>query len=164
MKTILGTLILSCLVIASGQNTFFQNEERDHFDKKLYSVVPLSHFGTGPKQFAALSPDDRASLLACHDVLSAFFRALDRGGDLSQFQSPELARKYANGEGLLGPEMSLMEIGVFDWNIRDTGKKLDLSFFALVFSDGEWVLSKNVATLERSGSSWHVVDLQWKQK
>jgi hypothetical protein len=124
----------------------------------------LSRFGTGPKQFASLSANEREKLLACRDALIAFFTAMDEGRDISPYLTPELAREYGNGAALLDPETTIVEVGIFDGSIRDAVKKIDLRFLFVGSSEGDWILSKNVATLEWSGSDWRVAAFRWKEK
>jgi hypothetical protein len=164
MRTVVRVMIVALFSLGCVRGSFSQTADRESFDKKLYSVIPLSRFGTGPKQFASLSTNEREKLLACRDALIAFFTALDEGRDISPYLTPELARKYGNGATLIDPEGTIMEVGVFDWNIGDTGKKIDLRFLAVVSSEGDWVLSKNVATLEWSASHWRVAAFRWKEK
>jgi hypothetical protein len=164
MRTVVRVAIVALFLLGCAQGSRSQAAARESFDKKLYSVVLLSHFGTGPQQFASLSIKDRENLLACRDVLTAFFTTLDGGQDIAPFLTAELARKYGNGATLVDPETTIMEIGIFDWSIRDTGKKIDLQFLVVVSSEGDWILSKNVATLEWSGSAWRVAAFRWKEK
>jgi len=164
MEVVLRTLVAMWLFVGCIQTTFGQTSDRESFDTKLYSVVPLRHFGTGPKQFAGLSAHDKASLLACRDVLTALFQGVDRNIDVSRYLTSELARKYGNGTSLLDPETSLMEVGIFDWSVPDDGNRIELHFLTLAFSEGDWVLSKNVAILSRSGSEWRVTQFRWKEK
>jgi hypothetical protein len=164
IKTVLRVVVVALFLLGCAQGTFSQTADRESFDKKLYSLFPLSRFGTGPKQFGSLSAKERESLLACREVLRAFFTALDEGREISPYLTPELARKYGKGLTLIDPESTIMEVGIFDWNIGDPGKKIDLRFLAVVSSEGDWILSKNVATLERSGDHWRVVAFRWKEK
>jgi len=164
MKGALRTLAVMTLFVGFVQSTFAQNSDRKSFDRKLHSVVSLSQFGTGPKQFAGLSTNDKASLLACRDVLIGLFKRLDEHGDISQFLIPELAGKYGSGTSLVDPETSLMEVGVFDWSFRDDGKKIELRFLTVAFSEGNWILSKNVVMLGASGSGWRIAEFHWNQK
>jgi len=164
MRVVLQHVAVILLFAGFVQNMFARNSEKESFDRKLYSVAFLSQFGTSPKQFASLNASQKTSLLACHDVLIAVFQHLDKNSDISQYLTHELARKYVNGTSLVDPESSLMEVGVFDWSFHDDGKRIELWFLTVAFSEGNWVLSKNAAILAPSGSGWRIAEFRWNEK
>ena len=164
MKIGLSALIALCLSAVFTQGAFGQVSERESFDRKLYTVVSLPHFKTSPQQFAGLSADQKRNLLACRDVLISFFQRADSKADITRYLAPDQAKKYRTLADLVEPETSLMEIGILDWDFEGDGNQIHLRFFTVAFSEGNWVLSNNAATLKMIGSEWRVAKLDLNTK
>jgi hypothetical protein len=141
-----------------------QPTDREIFDRKLYSIVPFRGFGTNPKQFAELSEAQKQNLLAGHDVLAALFQAIDSGGDVSIYLTPEVRKHYRTSGDFIAPETSLMDIGILDWKLLNGDTEIQLQFATVVYSEGDWVLSKNAATLTKTSSGWRIAKLDLNQK
>jgi len=164
MKILLSALTIAWLSTVGIQGAPSETSDRETFDRKMYSVVPLHNFGTSPKQFAGLDDGQKQSLLACRDVLVALFRGIDTNGDISKYLTPELGKKYRTGADFVEPETSLMEVGILDWDFVSGETQIQLRYVAIVYSEGDWVLSKNTAMFKKSGSGWRVAKLDWNEK
>jgi hypothetical protein len=150
-----------CLSTLLSQGSLAQDSERKAFDRKMYAVVSLPHFGTSPGQFAGLTVGQRRSLLACRDILISLFQSLDSNTNFAQYLTPDQAKKYRTPADLVAPETSLMEVGILDWDVKGDGKEIQLRFFTVVSSEGDLALTKNTATLKVIGSGWRIAKLDW---
>jgi len=164
MKILLRALMLASLLLVGIRVEPGEISEREAFDRKMYSVIPLHNFGTNPQQFASLDDGKKQSLLACRDVLLSLFRALDTNGDISKFLTPELSKKYRTGADFVDPETSLEEVGILDWDFVSRETEIQLRFVAIVYSEGNWIFSKNTAILKKSGSGWRISKLNLNEK
>jgi hypothetical protein len=159
----LGFLVL-CASATYAQGVPAESSERAFFDKKIYTAISLAHLGTSPEQFASLEANQKRDLLECREVFARFFRSVVTHGNLAQYLTPDQAKKYRTAADLVAPETALMEVGILDWNISDDGKGIQLHFFAVVFSEGDWIASMNSMTLKASGAGWRIAKLDWNTK
>jgi hypothetical protein len=164
VKYFLNALTILLLSAISINGTPSESADREAFDRRMYSVVHLHGFGTNPEQFASLSDAQKRDLLACRDVLVALFRSLDTNGGTSKYLTSELAKKYRTGADFIEPETSLEQIATLDWNFVDGEKEIQLHFFVILYSEGDWVLSKNTAIFKKSSSGWQISQLKLNDK
>jgi hypothetical protein len=132
MKMGLVASISLCLLALFTQGAFAQDSDRESFDRKMYTAVPLPHFGTSPRQFASLSVEQRRNLLACRDVLISLLQSVGSNSSISQYLAPDQAKKYRTPADLVAPETSLMEVGILDGDFEADGGPFSL-FYSTIF-------------------------------
>ena len=126
----------------------------------MYAISQLNSFGSDSQKFAALNDADKKNLLACRDILFGLLRAVERKTAISEYVTPELAKKYRDSAGLaaslLDPETSLIAVGVSDFAVPPGGREIHLHFYAVTFSDGAMAASEKSAILNKVDSTWRV--------
>ena len=75
MKILPSALAVVWLTSVGMQGAASESSDREAFDRKMFSVVPLHNFGTSPREFAGLNDTQKQSLLTCHDALSHYSEA-----------------------------------------------------------------------------------------
>lgn len=159
MRSILTALAVLFLSVASINGAPSEATDREAFNRKMYSVAPMHNFGN-LGQYASLGDHQKQDLLACHDVLVALFRRLDAKGDFSPYLTPEMRKKYRTWADFVDPETELEEVGVLDWTFLNSNSEIQLNFLVVVYSEGDWVLSKNEASFKKSGPGWQIDNLE----
>jgi hypothetical protein len=89
---------------------------------------------------------------------------LDTSGDVSKYLTPEAHSRLRTASDFLAPETSLMEVGVLNWDFAGEKKGIELEFEVVVYSEGNWIFSKNTAILEKSALGWRVSKFVWNEK
>jgi hypothetical protein len=160
MKFLFKVLIFAYALLWLTPAVFCQGSDKKSFESRMYSITQFNNFGLNQEKFATLSDADKASLLASRDVLVELLGTLETKTQISQYVTPELARKYKDSAGLaaslVAPETSLMAAGVADFSLSADGREVHLHFFAISYSEGMIVASEKSAILRMVDSAWRV--------
>jgi hypothetical protein len=136
----------------SGQTT-----GRKSFEAKMFSIEDICHFGIDDERFAALTKEQKTSLVEARNVLMAMLQAIQHKRDVTKYASSEMVAKYktssALAASLIDPETSILAAGVSDFSLVDSGT-IRLNFFAVVSSEGNIVVSEKAALLRQTDSGW----------
>jgi hypothetical protein len=140
--------------------TFGQTIDKLSFEKKMYSVTPISNFGLDPERFAELSDSQKKDILSSRDVLVALMKAIETKSDISNYITPEMNKKYKSSTALaasiVDPETLIMAAGVTDFTFIAGGTDIQLHFFAVTFSEGTIAVSEKSAIVRKVGSNWRI--------
>jgi hypothetical protein len=163
MKHFWIVLASLCVLGLLGGSVCGQTAEIKSFGAKLYSIKEISHFSMDDQRFAALTDAQKRSLIESRDDLIALLRAIQNNGDVRTYASPEMVQKYKNSIALaasiIEPETSILAAGVSDFALVDR-QTIQLSFFALLSSEGSIIVSEKAAVLKETDSGWRVAELK----
>jgi len=152
-----------------GCNACAQEPSVEAFRNELLEPIEISRLTIWSDRLTPLSPSQRDSLLRARAVLGEFFKSLDRiDSDPRQFMTDEYARRMGDGQSihqaLVGYETTVSQIRVTDFSLLGEvharrEDALELSFYAMVFSTGTYVVGEARATLRKVGEAWRVDDV-----
>jgi hypothetical protein len=152
--TALGALSNASL----ADNSLSQSE----FEKRLYQPAAVSTLGIGTDRYRALSTTSKKDLLDARVVVDRFFQALERGdGKPSQYlvQAQSSKSREEIRKSLVADETTILQVGVSDFKFDEAGKRLNLSIYLLLFSEGTLVANEAVAVLEKRSGVWRILQV-----
>jgi hypothetical protein len=135
------------------------------FEAKMYSIEDIHHFALGPERFASLTEAQKRSLVESRNDFIALEEAIEYGGDVTKYVSPEMVRKYGTSTALvasmIAPETSILAAGVSECAFVDKGT-IRLETFAVVFSEGYILVNEIAVVLKETDSGWRVAEFKVK--
>ncbi len=160
MRSILAVLIL----LGFSQLVAARTMSQTAFETELFGLSELSHFGIDKARYEALTSAQRDGLLRARAAVLDLLKELQRtDGQPLRFLTDSLKRKYptkqAFASSLLEVETSLIGVLVTDFLVSADGKNVELSFTAILSSEGMIVTGSKKAVLVREGKSWRVAQI-----
>lgn len=163
MRSLRMLAAIICGLMSFGQRTTAQTTDKNSFERRMYSIEAISHFGIDEQKFANLTESDKRNLFECRDDLIGLLRAIQTKRNAMAYVTSDLVRKYGNttalAANLLEPETSLLAAGVSDFDFVDT-RTVKLQFFVAVFSEGDVSISEKSAILKRTDLGWRIAALE----
>jgi len=144
-------LTCACVLGVLGRGARGQTTEQKSFDAKMYSIEAIDHFGTGDEKYAALTDMQKRSLVEARNDLMDMLQAIQHKRDVTKYVSQGMALVGS----IIDPETSILAAGISEFDFVDKGA-IRLKFFALVFSEGNIVVSEKAAVLKSTDSGWRV--------
>ncbi|MDR4470590.1 MAG: hypothetical protein MRJ68_20190 [Nitrospira sp.] len=131
------------------------------FERDLFSPIVVSPFGIDEHRFKALSFKQRQDLLDARQVLVKFLKA-------SQSHSPNIHGLVASPlldrfpdqaallDKLFGRETEVVLGSITDFVIS-SANEIELSYYIVVFAEGNTILNQDKALLRRDAAKWLIV-------
>lgn len=129
------------------------------FEKRLYQPITISTLGVGADRFRALSTTRRKDLLDARVVVVHFFQHLERrDGNPSRhlIQGQNTRPREEIRRSLVADETTVLQMGVSDFKFDETGKRLNLGVYLLLFSEGMLVANEVNAVMEKQSGVWKI--------
>jgi len=134
---------------------------KDTFERELFSPSVVSPFGIDEHRFKALSFKQRQDLLDARQALVKFLKA-------SQSHSPDLRGLVASTllgrfsdqvtllDKLFGQETEVVLGSITDFVIS-SANEIELSYYIVVFAEGNPILNQDKVLLRRDNAKWLIV-------
>jgi hypothetical protein len=131
------------------------------FERELFSPSAVRPFGIDKHRFKALSFKQRQDLLDARQVLMKFFKA-------SQSHSPDIHGLVASAllgrfpdqvallDKLFGQETEVVLGSITDFVIS-CANEIELSYYIVVFAEGNTILNQDKVLLRRDAANWLIV-------
>lgn len=159
-----ASTVFIMVVMMLSRSVFAQAMTQQSFESNFYALSQISYFGLDKTRYDSLTTAQRNSVLRARGVLLAVLKALqDREGRTAEYLTDSLNKEFPTkrsfAQSLLDDETSLIGLIVTDFAIDGNNKRIELTFSAIVSTEGTIITAKKKAVLVGIGSSWKLASI-----
>jgi hypothetical protein len=152
------------LLCMGGTGACAQDTSLEAFEKSFFAPLQISSFSLDPERLGRLTTEQQRQLLIARSITGEFFRALeDVNGDPLRFMTAEYTRRALDRlslrQTLVSEETTILQVAIRDYSFSDDARTIKLDLYVTAFSEGTFATSEARCMLQRSKSTWQIVDV-----